>query len=82
MAHADLESEKWVSELHEDYAESTVSSGFATFLEALWAASVAALTAAERAQLMMWFPRLRDTLENSNGGPVQDRIAISSPFAS
>lgn len=51
-------------------------------LEARWAASVAALTAAERAQLMMWFPRLRDTLETSNDEPVQDRIAISSPFAS
>lgn len=51
-------------------------------LEARWTESVVALTAAERAQLMLWFPRLRDTLELANGEPVQDRIAISSPFAS
>lgn len=31
---------------------------------------------------MLWFPSLRDSLEPGNGNPVQDRIAISSPFES
>ncbi|GAA2801568.1 hypothetical protein [Saccharopolyspora taberi] len=48
-------------------------------LEARWRASATALTAAE---LMMWFPRLRDTLKTGHDDAVQDRIAISSPFAS
>lgn len=51
-------------------------------LEARWAASVAELTAAERAQLLLWFPHLRDTLAIGDAEQAQDRIAISSPFAS
>ncbi|MBB5156063.1 hypothetical protein [Saccharopolyspora phatthalungensis] len=48
-------------------------------LEARWTASVAALTAAERAQLMLRFPCLREPTETTSGEHTQDQIAESSP---
>ncbi|WP_246025858.1 site-specific integrase [Saccharopolyspora antimicrobica] len=48
-------------------------------LEARWRASVAALTAAERAQLMLWFPCLRELGETVSGEHGQDQIAESTP---
>lgn len=48
-------------------------------LEARWKASVVALTAAERAQLMLWFPKLRGTLETGIGEAVQNGFAEFSP---
>lgn len=48
-------------------------------LEARWTASVAALTAAERAQLMLWFPCLREPTEPMSDEPTQDQIAEFSP---
>lgn len=50
-------------------------------LETRWAASVASLTAAEGAQLMRWFPRLRETVRSGDETVTEDRIAISSPSA-
>jgi hypothetical protein len=46
-------------------------------LETRWAHSVAALSAAERTQLLLWIQRLR-----ASSAADEDRIAISSPFAS
>lgn len=53
-----------------------------TALEARFAGSVMALKPSERAQLLMWFPRLRETLKFGDETVSEDRIAISSPFAS
>ena len=50
-------------------------------LETRWMASVASLTAAEGAQLMRWFPRLRETVRDGDETVTEDRIAISSPSA-
>ncbi|MDI2027640.1 hypothetical protein QFW96_03410 [Saccharopolyspora sp. TS4A08] len=46
-------------------------------LETRWVKSVASLSVAERAQLLLWIPRLRASLATD-----EDLIAISSPFAS
>lgn len=48
-------------------------------LEARWKASVMALTPAERAQLMLWFPNLRDALDTGVDGAAHSGIAEFSP---
>ncbi len=51
-------------------------------MKTCWTASVASPTAADRAQLMRWFPRLRETVGAGDETVTEDRIAISDLTAS
>ncbi|GAA3363033.1 integrase [Saccharopolyspora gregorii] len=64
-----------------DHVTPTMTEQLLTALEERFTRSVDALSSGEQAQLLMWFPRLRKTLQPGDETVSEDRIAMSSPFA-